>query len=93
MDTRALGALCWALGLDNRLFTVANTQVGTGEWLAWHFCALVSRWDDPDIEAFARRGLNAALAVVGNADLDIEVRFWARVQAAVAARLCMSPQF
>lgn len=78
-DTRVAGALCFAYGLDNALFSTAHTPPLSVRWLVWHYCALVSRQDGPDVARLAEEGLNGALALAGPAAAEIEALFKARL--------------
>jgi hypothetical protein len=57
-DTRALGVLCFAYGLDNELFDGVDPHSDVGRWLVWHFCALLSRREeDPDLPVALQQAL------------------------------------
>lgn len=64
-DTRALGVVCFAYGLDHELFDGVDPHSGVGRWLTWHFCALLSRReDDPDLPSALQRALAEACELV-----------------------------
>lgn len=87
-DADALGALCFAYGLDMELFGIRTVEASGFMWLGWHFCALVSRQlNDPDLDAMTWRALGAALELAPTDAVAREVRgrFEARHALAVEA--------
>lgn len=82
-DTRALGVLCFAYGLDSELFPDVDPHSDVGRWLVWHFCALLSRReDDPDLPAALQRALAEADGMAPSEPVRRDVR------TRVEARLC-----
>lgn len=81
-DTRALGVLCFAYGLDNELFHGVDPQSDAIRWLIWHFAALLSRREeDPDLPETLTQALAEACHLAPNEAVRTEVR------SRVAARL------
>jgi len=78
-DARAAGAICFAYGLDNSLFHTRDTPPFSSRWLVWHFSALLSRWETPDIARFAEQGLHDARLLAGANAAEFEARFIARL--------------
>lgn len=80
-DADALGALCFAYGLDNQLFGTRTVEKSGFMYLSWHFCALVSRQlEDPGLEGMTWRALDEALKLAPTEDVarDVRKRFDAR---------------
>ena len=78
----ALGALCFAYGLDNELFPLERVEGSGFLYVAWHFCALISRGDaDPGLPSMVLRGLTEAIELALTEDLKLELyrRFVARL--------------
>ncbi len=92
-DLDAIGALCFAYGLDNTLFDGVRPDEDMRRWLIWHFSALVSHSrSDPDLPSFMYRALERAAALAPDAMTaqDIRERFIAR-DAAIAQELGTAP--
>lgn len=83
-DTRALGVLCFAYGVDRELFIDVDPHSDVGRWLVWHSCALLSRReDDPDLPAMLQLALAEAdhLAPSESVRHDVHARVEARLSA------------
>jgi uncharacterized protein (DUF433 family) len=61
-DWDGLGAICFALGLDNSpMFHTANCPPFSNRWAVWHFSSVLSRSAlDADMPQVIERGLQAA---------------------------------
>ena len=80
-DADALGALCFAYGLDSQLFGLRTVDASGFIYLSWHFCALVSRQlDEPGLEEMTRRAFDEALKLAPTEHVarDVQERFDAR---------------
>ena len=74
-DADALGALCFAYGLDNQLFGLRTVDASGFIYLSWHFCALVSRQlEDPGLSVMTWRALDEALKLAPTEDVERDVR-------------------
>ncbi len=74
-DADALGALCFAYGLDNQLFGLRTVEASGFMYLSRNICALVSRQlADPGLEGMTWRALDEALKLAPTEDVARDVR-------------------